>query len=270
MRQSSKDFIWLIIDDGSTDNTKQLVDNWREKANFDIKYVYQENRGMHGAHNTAYKLIETELNVCIDSDDFMTDDAVEKIVQFWRENGTSQYGGIVALNSNQNNQLIGSLLPTDIKASTIYNLYEKYGVTGDKKLIYRTELTKQFPYPIFKDEKYVGLSYKYLMIDKQYELLIMNEVVCHVEYLSDGSSLNMFKQYRNNPKGFSFLRKELMGLPFGSATYNFRQATHYVSSNLLLKNWRLFNETPKKLITLAAFPFGFLLYLIILNKTKTT
>ena len=65
-KQTSKDFCWLIIDDGSTDNTKELVDNWIDENIIEIKYHYQNNQGMHGAHNTAYELIDTELNVCIE------------------------------------------------------------------------------------------------------------------------------------------------------------------------------------------------------------
>ena len=83
-RQTSKDFVWLIIDDGSSDNTKELVDKWINENEVEIRYYYQKNQGMHGAHNTAYKLIETEINTCIDSDDYITDDAVEKIVNFWK------------------------------------------------------------------------------------------------------------------------------------------------------------------------------------------
>lgn len=97
-RQTSKDFKWLIIDDGSTDNTKHLVDSWiNENNGFEIKYIYKENGGMHTAHNKAYENIDTELNVCIDSDDYMTDDAIEKIVKFWEKNGEDKYAGIPCL-----------------------------------------------------------------------------------------------------------------------------------------------------------------------------
>lgn len=269
LRQTSNDFKWLIIDDGSTDSTKQLVDEWMEEAPFEIKYIFQENQGMHGAHNTAYEHIHTELNVCIDSDDCMTDDAVEKIVHFWKKYGGNKYSGIVALDATTEKKVLGTNLPENITSSTLFDLYQKHGVTGDKKLIYRTELTKQYPYPLFENEKYVGLTYKYFKLDQQYELLLMNEVVCYVEYQLDGSSLNMYKQYRNNPKGFSFFRKELMKLPFGSTAYKFRQAIHYVSSNLLLRNWRLIKDSPKKFLTSCALPFGYILYLLILNKTRT-
>ena len=269
-RQTCKDFIWLIIDDGSKDNTKKLVADWKEENIVPIQYYFQENQGMHGAHNTAYDLIKTELNVCIDSDDYMSDNAVEKIIKFWKENGDADYAGIVGLDANQRGDIIGTNLPSTIKASTLTELYEKHQIKGDKKLVFRTELTKITPpYPLFPGEKYCPLSYKYILIDQIQPLLIMNEVLCHVEYLPDGSSLNMFNQYRKNPMGFSFFRKELMKLPFGGRIYKFKQAAHYVSSNLLMKNWKLFMETPKKMLTFFAFPFGFLLYIVIISKTRT-
>ena len=269
IRQNNKDFIWLIIDDGSTDNTKGMANQWIQENKIEIKYHWQENQGMHGAHNTAYKLIETELNVCIDSDDYMADGAVESILSFWRKHGNENVSGIAALDATIDHQIIGSRFPEKLNSATLFDLYSKYGVTGDKKLVYRTELTKLYPYPIFQNEKYVGLAYKYYMLDKEYKMLLMNEVLCHVEYLPDGSSLNMYNQYLKNPRGFSFYRKELMKLPFGGKLFKYKQAIHYVSSNLLMKNPKLFIETPKKGLTVLAFPLGFLLYAFIISKTRT-
>ncbi|MFB4168881.1 glycosyltransferase family 2 protein [Virgibacillus sp. JSM 102003] len=268
-RQSCKDFIWLIIDDGSTDDTEDLVKTWIKEGILEIDYYHQENQGMHGAHNTAYERINTELNVCIDSDDYMPDDAVEKILSFWNKYGSNSVSGIIGLDSDSNNQIIGSILPDHIKSSTLFNLHYKHGVTGDKKLVYRTELTKKYPYPIFQNEKYVGLAYKYYMLDQEYEMLLMNEVLCCVEYLPDGSSRNMLHQYRRNPNGFSFYRKELMKIPFAGFVFKFKQAIHYVSSSLLGRNWSFLQETPNKILTVPALPIGFLLYLYIKAKTRT-
>ncbi|CAG9620735.1 glycosyltransferase family 2 protein [Sutcliffiella rhizosphaerae] len=266
--QTNKEFVWLIIDDGSNDETQVLVNLWKKEDLIEIVYVWQENQGMHGAHNTAYELIKTELNVCIDSDDYMPEDAVEKIVSFWKKNGHDGVSGIVGLDLFSNGDVIGTPLPSDLKTSTLYNLYYRYGVKGDKKLVYRTELTKKYPYPLFLGERYVGLAYKYYKLDMHYELLIMNEPLCIVEYLPDGSSVNMLKQYRNNPEGFAFYRKELMKLPFVSFSFKLRQAIHYVSSSLLLKRGVFNKEGPNKAITILAFPFGAMLYLFILTKTK--
>ena len=246
VRQTCQDFIWLIIDDGSSDHTKELVEDWKKEKKVEIKYVWQENTGMHGAHNTAYEMIDTELNVCIDSDDYMPDSAVEHIIAMWNELGNDDVSGIIGLDSFTDGKIIGSKLPSEVKRSTLFDLYYKHGVTGDKKLVYRTELTKRYPYPLFEDEKYVGLAYKYYKLDQDYEMLLLNETLCCVEYLPDGSSLNMFNQYRKNPRGFAFYRKELMKLPFVSMSFAFRQAIHYVSSSLLSKNHRFLQETPKK------------------------
>ncbi|MBE5099061.1 glycosyltransferase family 2 protein [Priestia aryabhattai] len=267
-RQTCKDFIWLIIDDGSTDNTKGIVNGWIDENIIQIKYHWQDNQGMHGAHNTAYELIDTELNVCIDSDDYMPDDAVEKIIDTWKKYGSNEVSGIVGLDANHKNEIIGTQLPQHIKRSTLFDLYNKYGVTGDKKLVYRTELTKQYPYPLFENERYVGLAYKYHMIDKQYEMILMNEIICCVEYLEDGSSRNMLHQYRKNPRGFAFYRKEMMKLPFGSSSFKFRQAIHYVSSSLMSRDWRFLQETPSKRLTLLAIPLGIALYFYITKKTR--
>lgn len=267
-RQTNDDFIWLIIDDGSSDNTKDLVDVWKKESDFKIVYSYQENQGMHGAHNTAYKLIDTELNVCIDSDDYMPDDAVEKILDFWSENGSKEVSGFVALDAYSDGRIVGTKLPGLITKSTLFNLYQKHGVKGDKKLVYRTELSKEYPYPVFKGENYVGLTYKYFMLDKKYEMLLLNEVLCYVEYLPDGSSLNMLNQYKKNPKGFAFFRKELMKLPFANMKYKYRQAIHYVSSSLLSQDKNFINDSSNKPLTLLALPFGFLLYIYISRKGK--
>lgn len=267
-KQTCKDFIWLIIDDGSSDNTSELVETWRKAEIISIRYKYQENQGMHGAHNTAYELIDTELNICIDSDDYMPEDAIEKIIAFWQKHQSASVSGIVGLDSYNDGRVIGSYLPRNVKTSTHFDLYNKYGVMGDKKLVYRSELTKMHPYPLFPGEKYVNLAYKYSMLDLQYEMLLMNEVLCSVEYMPDGSSKNMLKQYVKNPKGFAFWRKEAMKLPFGSLFYKYRQAIHYVSSSLISRNALFLRETPQKLLTLLAVPFGTLLYLYIRRQTS--
>lgn len=269
-RQTSKDFVWLIIDDGSTDQTKELVESWISEDIVPISYHYQENQGMHGAHNTAYELIETELNVCIDSDDYMPEDAVEKIITFWKMNGSDKYAGLVGLDASPEGEIIGTKIPKYITSTTLSELYGLHKVKGDKKLVYRSELTKNTPpYPIFPGEKYCPLSFKYILIDQQFPLLALNEVLCHVEYLADGSSMNMINQYKRNPRGFSFFRKVAMKYA-PNFKECFRESIHYVSSNLMIKNYKFLFESPKVWTTLFSIPFGISLYLYIQKTSKTT
>ena len=97
-RQTNKDFVWYVIDDGSTDNTREVVSKWiSENNDFEIRYYYKENGGLHTAYNEAIAHLETELAVCIDSDDFMPDNAVEIILDFWNKNGSDKYAGITGL-----------------------------------------------------------------------------------------------------------------------------------------------------------------------------
>lgn len=267
LRQTNKDFEWLIIDDGSSDETKELVESWIEKDNgFKIRYIYKENGGMHTAHNVAYENIYTELNMCIDSDDYLTDDAIEKILDFWSKNKDEKFGGIIALDMFQNGTIIGKELPN--QKSIAYNDYYEYGGKGDKKVIYRTEVIKKYPpYPEYKGEKFVGLSYKYLLADQEYPLLILNEPICVVEYLEDGSTKNILKQFKNNPKGYIFLRKERMKY-CKTIKWKFKSCIHYVSSSIMIKNKHFIKESPKKIMTILAIPFGTLLYFYIENKVK--
>lgn len=266
-RQSSQDFEWLIIDDGSTDNTKEIVEGWKKENKIQINYCYKENGGMHTGHNKAYELINTEFNVCIDSDDFMPDNAVEIIVKETR--GLPQeYAGIIGLDADKNGNIIGTKIPSHLTHCKLNELYTKHGVQGDKKLVYRTNVVKKYPaYPEFPGEKFVPLDYKCLLIDQDYDLKPVNEVFCIVEYQADGSSLNIFRQYRKNPRGFAFSR--VSRIQYGSTfKERFKNAVHLVSSALFVKDFSLLKQTQKPEMVFLALPAGLLLNLYVRFKTR--
>lgn len=260
-RQTCKDFEWLVIDDGSMDNTADLVKGWIEEGIIPIRYIYQENQGMHGAHNTAYRNISSELNTCIDSDDYMPDDAVEKIITFWQYHKAEKYAGIIGLDVDQKGKVLGKNFPENLKETTLRGYYEDYGGSGDKKLVYRTDVVKRYPeYPIFPSEKYVGLAYKYHCIDEDYSLLVLNEPLVIVDYQTDGSSRGMWKQYWNNPKGFAFYRKYEM-VHTRSLKRKIMENIHYVSHSIRSGKGKLLQESPLPFLTFICLIPGFLLYL---------
>lgn len=268
LKQDCKDFVWLIVDDGSTDDTAELVKCWQENDNgFEIRYVYKENGGMHTAHNTAYENIDTELNVCIDSDDCLADNAIKKIIDKWNDVKDKDYAGIIGLDADFGGNVIGTGFPDDLQETTLSGYYAAGG-SGDKKLVYRTDVINKYPpYPVFENEKYVALAYKYRLIDQEYKLAVLNEVLCNVEYQSDGSSNSMFKQYIKNPNGFAFWRKVCMKYP-QSKNRVFVDCIHYVSSGILAKNRNFIKESPLKIKTFLAIPFGVILTLYIKHKAQ--
>ena len=266
-RQTCKDFCWLVVDDGSSDNTRQLVEDWIAEDRIPIRYIYQQNQGMHGAHNTAYRNIDTPLNVCIDSDDYMPDDAVAIIISSWKEHGNDHMAGLIGLDVTEDGKVIGTRFPESMKTTTLQGFYQAGG-RGDKKLVYCTDVIKKYPeYPLFEGERYVGLAYKYMLIDQDYDLITLNEPLVIVEYQQDGSSYNMFKQYWNNPRGFAFFRKAEMKTSL-SLKRKLQVCTHYVSSCIISHNWRFISESPKKILTIICIPSGVALYLLIRHKVK--
>ncbi len=268
--QTCKDFIWLVVDDGSTDNTAELVKAWQEsEKDFEIQYVYKENGGMHTAHNTAYANITTELNVCTDSDDAMPPEAVKKILAKWNEVRDQGYAGIIALDARMDNgEVIGKGFPQGMDETTVSGYYAAGG-SGDKKLIYRTDIINQYPeYPVFEGEKYVSLAYKYRLIDQDYKMAVLNEIVCLVEYQADGSTNTMVSQYYKNPKGFAFWRKIRMQYP-DSKKRVFIDCIHYVAESRLAKNKHYLRESPEKLLTVLAVPAGIILEKYIRRKAES-
>ncbi|HJS00827.1 MAG TPA: glycosyltransferase family 2 protein [Flavobacterium sp.] len=266
INQSNSNFEWLIIDDGSTDETKALVISWQQENKIEIQYIYQENQGMHAAHNTAYNAITTEFNVCIDSDDYMPPDAIAIILENC-ENLDVKFAGIIGLDANNKGEIIGTKIPKSLTAVKLNELYTLHSVKGDKKIVYRTEIVKKYPkYPLFKNERFVPLDYIYLLVDQDYDLKPVNEVLCIVEYQLDGSSMNMLKQYRRHPNGFAFSR--LSRIKYGKTfTERFKNAIHLVSSALFSKNMGWLFNSDKPLLVFMALPFGILLNLYIRYKT---
>lgn len=271
-RQTNQQFVWMIIDDGSTDNTRELVDIWQnEVKNFDLEYYYKENGGLHTAYNEAISHIETPLCVCIDSDDFMPDDAIEKILNFWDENGSDDYAGIVGLDFYLNGKVIGDLLPNQKSVNLIDLLVGKYPIiNGDRTNVVRTELYKKFaPMKVFEGEKNFNPHYMHLQISQEYDFLVLNENLRFVEYQPGGMSHSMLKQYKNSPNSFAETRKLYLSFPNTSIKFRFKHSVHLVSSCILANKFKeVLEYSSNKLITVLSIPFGWMLAVYINLKTR--
>lgn len=266
-KQTNKNFIWMIVDDGSTDNTREISESWvKNTKDFHVIYIYKENGGLHTAYNTAIANIDTELCVCIDSDDFMPDNAVGLILDFWKKNGSDKYAGIVGLDFNMDGNVIGDMLP-DIKSVNLIGLFTgKYNiVNGDRTNVVRTELYKKYaPMKVFKGEKNFNPHYMHLQISQEYDFLVLNENLRFVDYQETGMSNSMLKQYRSSPNSFAEIRKLYLSFKDTSLKFKIKHSIHLASSCILAKKtMSSVKDNPYKLLSVIALPFGFALSLIV-------
>lgn len=266
-RQTCKDFDWLIIDDGSSDDTAQIVQTWMDsQPEFSLRYLYKTNGGLHTAYNLAIEHIHTELCVCIDSDDFMPDNAIECILDFWSKHGSDDVAGIVGLDFNLDGNVIGDPLPDKKTVNLIDLLIGKYPIrNGDRTNVVRTELYKKYaPMKVFPGEKNFNPHYLHLQISQDLDFLVLNENLRFVEYQPNGMTNSMLKQYYNSPRSFGEIRKLYLSFPNTPLVFRLRHAIHLVSSFILANRFfDLLKETPRKLETFIAIPFGWILSIYI-------
>lgn len=257
IRQNSRDFQWLVIDDGSTDNTREVVAEWIREKKIDIQYVYKKNGGLHTGYNKAIECMDTELSICIDSDDYLTDDCIETVLEFWDEHKAEDIAGFIGLDIRPDGSVIGGLLP-DTK--TVDPLWLTEQDAGDRKYVIRNDCyRKVYPMPVFAGEKNFNPHYLVLKLCRDYKFLVLNKPLCVVDYQPDGMSANIFRQYVNSPRSFAELRRVIMENPNTSLPYLVKTTIHYVSSSILSKNKHFVRESPRKLLTVLAIPFGLLL-----------
>lgn len=266
--QSSRDFLWLIVDDGSTDETPRLVSDWQGRDNgFEIRYLHKENGGMHTAHNMAYANVDTELNMCLDSDDSLPPDAVEKILTKWAQVKHLGYGGLVGLDEDMEGRVIGKGFPPGLTETTLMGYYAAGGF-GDKKLVYRTDVIRRYPpYPEYSGERYVALAALYRLIDQDYRLAVLDEVLCRVDYRTDGHTAHMWKEYLRSPRGFAYWRGICMRYPM-SRRRLVVDCVHYCASGFLAKNRHFLAESPRRGLTALCLLPGWLLSLYIRRRAR--
>lgn len=261
--QTSQDFEWLVVDDGSTDFTRELVEGFIREGRIRIRYIYKENGGLHTAYNTAYANIDSELCVCIDSDDFMPETAVAVILDTWRTRGNDRYAGILGLDLRITDMLpIGGPFPEGMTEVYFPDLRIRRLHLGDTKPVTRTKLMRQVAPQIgFEGERNFNPVYMLLQVTDLMPMIVINEPLCIVDYQTGAESMSasIFRQYVDSPRSFAKLRRLEMNLNRGTLRNSLRSAIHYVASCCIASDGDWLRDSPRKCLTLLAAPAGWLL-----------
>ncbi|API89841.1 hypothetical protein BKP56_11470 [Marinilactibacillus sp. 15R] len=200
-KQTFTDFEVIIVDDGSGDNTKEIVENYIKKSKQKIRYFYQENAGKHIARNLAVSHSDGYFFNTIDSDDILTEDSLELMYQSWidLEGKTNEYAGVIGLCAYMDTKrIIGDLFPENIQSINHVEMNEVFNIKGDKTQCIKTSIMREYPYPRTNNEKFIAESLVWNRIGLKYKFRCLNKVLKYVEYLPDGlSSDNVSLRIRN-------------------------------------------------------------------------
>ena len=212
LKQDSSLFEWLIIDDGSTDNTKDIINKWILEQKIVIRYCYQENAGKMVAHNKAVEFAENDLFMCVDSDDFLLPNAINILLTEWNKcRDNKDIAGIVAYRRiiNEDGEFIEHQnIPIEIKISRLRDLIQKKHI-NESSLMYRTSILKEYPFPIMDGEKFISEQLIYNKIDDRYQMHVCHHDIQACMYQEDGYTRNIHKIIAQNPKGFILYYEDL-------------------------------------------------------------
>lgn len=266
--QTNQRFRWLIIDDGSTDGTKAVVDRFIQDGKIEIRYVYKPNGGLHTGYNAAIARLDTELAVCIDSDDWLPEDAIEKIRLAWEKYGSEDVAGLIGLDCTPDGQLIGDHLPDGAAINPVALLASRTN-RGDKKYVVRSDCYRQVaPMPEFPGERNFNPHYLILKLCAAYRFIGVDAPLCIVDYQPDGMTANQYKQYLDSPRSFAQLRKVILSLPNVPPKYRVKTAIHYCSSSQLSHEKNYVRKSPRPLLTALCIPAGWALTGYIKRKVR--
>ncbi len=262
--QTYRDFEWLIVDDGSTDNTQLLVEQWQKEADFHIRYIYQENAGKHVACNRAVHKAKGELFLTFDSDDACVPKALERFKYHWDsipEHKRDKFSAVTALCVDQEGKLVGNTFPFDITDSNSIEIHTKYHLVGDKWGFQRTAVLKEFPFPEIQGEKFITEGIVWNRLSIKYQTRYVNEKLKIIEYLPDGLTASSVKTRTKNPVGARLYYQEYIRLnvPLKSKIKNFINYARF-SFHAEIGIKEIIDDSGGEILAILLIPIGYLLY----------
>lgn len=260
--QTYREFQWLVIDDGSTDSTKELVEKLIEQKEINIDYKRKENGGKHTALNYAHPYIKGKYIVIVDSDDLLTNDAVERIVKKWVQYDLD--GTVAGITFQRGKIETGRTFDNSIKGEYQSTFAEETnrGMHGDHCETVRSELFKKFNFPEFVDEHFIAEGAMWYSITKGCKVVYTDEIVYLAEYLEDGLTKSGRMLHIKNPKGCMWHASVFLNSDF-KHKIRIKNALLYICYGKFAsidKKIMLENVCGEKNIIRILWPVGWLLY----------
>lgn len=215
LKQTNTDFEWLIIDDGSNDNTSNIINKFIDDDKIRIRYFYQENGGKHRAINKGLDIAEGELFFIVDSDDTLIPTAIELVLEKYKSvENYPEFAGISFNKGYSEKKIVGKTFSLDYIDCT--NLERgKNNILGDKSEIYRTEILRNIKFPEIEGENFMSEIVLWNEVARQgYKLRWYNEIIYICNYLEDGLTVNRDSIYLNNPIAHKMMVNELLQIDF--------------------------------------------------------
>ena len=195
------DFVeWIIVDDGSDDNTKEVVRNFSLVRNFEIKYFYQKNSGKHVAFNLGIEHSEGDIFICMDDDDRFSENAISMIFCLGKKYRNMKYGGFVGRPIDLKGKVLGKKVFEDSLVSNTIEIRDKYKFWGEPEIFY-TKYLKKFRFEVFEGEKFLTEAFVFDRMSKKYPFVYTNEILMVKHYLPNGLTNNQLKIRIDSPCG---------------------------------------------------------------------
>ncbi len=261
--QTFADFEWLIVDDGSTDDTEDIVKAYIDEKLLSIRYIKKDNGGKHTAVNLGVQEARGELFLMIDSDDLFLPDGLKGFYSEWLQvKDEKDFASVCCLCRDTKGKIIGNRFPSERLDSTSMEIREKYGVVGDKAAFTRTDIYKEFPFPEFQGERFITEAVVDDLVATKYKTRFVNKVFCIKEYQRGGLSDNSLKLRIENPKGTRYYYNQSMKIAT-TLKKRLRSAINYMRFSYHSKIGILSaveKSTSKLLVLLALIP-AYIMYL---------
>lgn len=201
--QTDKDFIWVVIDDGSTDGTESYFSSIEKNRDFQILYRKKENGGKHRALNFGYQYIDSPLTFIVDSDDYLTENAIQTIKKVYAQYGNEKdLCGFSFLRGKPDGTLLSdSGVPENAMKESYVECRVNRNIGGDMAEVWYTECLKQCPFPEIDGEKFLGEDVVWVRLSENFKLRFFNQVIYISDYLADGLTNNRRQHNIASPKG---------------------------------------------------------------------